>query len=442
MEIQKKCSDLQVVVLLGGLGTRLKEYTADCPKPLVMVEGKPFFEYQLNLMRSWGFKRFIFCVGYYGEQIEAYFGDGSAFGISILYSYDGEVLLGTGGAVFKALKYLEEEFIVIYGDSFMDIDYDEVIYRYYNGKKNGKHLLMTIMRNENSFDKSNVVYENGEIILYSKTQPHTNMNYIDYGVCIFEKSLFSSYGQKQKFDLAEIQHSQSIDKKITVCIIINRFYEIGTPDSLNEFIIYVRKRFLSDNKAVFLDRDGVINEIVYVDETEQLDSPLNYNQFKLLPKVEDALRSINDKGYYIFVVTNQPAAAKGKVTLGKLYDINRTFVVEMNKKGIKIENILMCPHHPEGNSKTKEKFLIRECSCRKPKNGLIEKIMKRYCINREQSYMVGDSYTDIKAGALSGLQTVFVGNLKCDVCKMLDYDKPNLIVDSLYEYEKLLANLL
>ena len=118
------CEDMQVVVLMGGLGSRLKEQTLNCPKPLVPVHGKPFFEYELMLLLHAGFKRFVFLVGYRAGMIEEYFGDGSRYGedISIRYSYDGETLLGTGGAVIRALSLLEEDFMLVYADSFMDVD--------------------------------------------------------------------------------------------------------------------------------------------------------------------------------------------------------------------------------------------------------------------------------------------------------------------------------
>ena len=171
---------MQVVVLMGGLGTRLKEFTADTPKSLVGVEGNPFFDYQLDLMQLWGFRKFVFLIGYRANMIEDHYGDGSDRGISIQYCYDGEELLGTGGAVRRAYDFLESDFILMYGDSFMDIDFEETLYRYEHGKKNGIQGLMTVLKNNNQFDKSNVVVRDGQLVLYDKHHAIPEMDYIDY----------------------------------------------------------------------------------------------------------------------------------------------------------------------------------------------------------------------------------------------------------------------
>ncbi|MCR4924198.1 MAG: HAD-IIIA family hydrolase [Lachnospiraceae bacterium] len=425
--MMKEPKDLQVVVLMGGLGTRLKEYTKVCPKPLVEVNKKPFFDYQLMLLKAAGFKKFLFLIGYKADMIEEYYKDGSELGISIKYCYDGKELLGTGGAIRRALPYLEEDFLVTYGDSFMDIDYRETIYRYFAGKAKGSRAVMTILKNNNSFDKSNVVARDGRIILYDKMKPLPEMEYIDYGVCIYERSLFEEYEEGVKFDVAIIQNKLSLEGKLEAHEVTRRFYEIGSPKALEEFKAYAKERFSGGLKAVFLDRDGVINEIVYNEDIEQLDSPQKKEDFKLLPNVVSALRKFKDKGYLIFIVTNQPGAAKGKSRLSDLYDINTGFVNSMKAEGIELEAVYMCPHYPRLLPYTKEKFLIKECDCRKPKPGLILKAGESYNIDYENSYMIGDSFTDVEAGKAAGVKTVYIGDLKCDACKKLCDIEPDII---------------
>ena len=431
-------SSMQVVVLMGGLGTRLKDYTKACPKSLVDVNGKPFFSYQLELLRAWGFKNFLFLIGYKADMIEEYFKDGSDFGVSIKYCYDGEKLLGTGGAVRRAYDYLEDDFILIYGDSFMDIDYEETVYRYIKGKENGARALMTVLCNNNRFDKSNVVMDGLELKLYDKHNPTPEMDYIDYGVCVYEKSLFEDYEEGEAFDIAKIQHELSIKGQMVAQIVTKRFYEIGSPESLAEFKEYSNRRFNESHKAAFLDRDGVINEIVWNDDIEQLDSPLDVSQFKFLDGAIEGIREIINKGYYVFVVTNQPSAAKGKTTLKKLYDINTYMIDALSKEGVIIDDLFMCPHYTKELPLTKEKFLIKECDCRKPKPGLIYKAMKKYNIDIASSVMIGDSCTDITAGNTVGLKTVFLGDIKCDMCKKLSDVSPTYIAKNLLEASKLL----
>lgn len=426
-------SEVQVVVLMGGLGTRLKEFTKECPKPLVDVAGKPFFDYSLSLLKKAGFKKFLFLIGYKADMIEEYYGNGNDRGIEIKYCYDGEKLLGTGGAVRRAFDYLEDDFLLMYGDSFMDIDYEETVYRYFDGKKSGQRAVMTVLKNDNMFDKSNVVMENGEIILYDKHNPTPEMNSIDYGVCMYEKSLFADYELDYKFDIAEIQNRLSLNKQIACHEVTKRFYEIGNPDSLKEFTEYITHRLYERHPAVFFDRDGVINEIVYNEDTELMDSPMNVSQFKLLPGVAEALKSVKNKGYYVFIVTNQPAAAKGKTTLTNLYDINTSFVNQMKREDVDIDGVFLCIHYPKKLPLTKDEYLIKECNCRKPKSGMIMDAADKYNIDLENSYMVGDSFTDVQCGINAGVKTVFLGDYKCDACKKLCDNKPDLICKNISE---------
>lgn len=424
-------ADLQVVVLMGGLGTRLKDYTKECPKSLVDVCGRPFFDYQLDLLMAWGFKKFVFLIGYRADMIEKYYGNGSSRNISIRYSYDGEKLLGTGGAVRRAIDLLEDDFLLIYGDSFMDIDYAQTLYRFVLGKENGARALMTVLRNNNRFDRSNVVMEGGRVVLYDKHETLPEMDYIDYGVSAYRKELFEDYPADEAFDISDIQHELSVKGQLAAQIVTKRFYEIGSPASLAEFSEYVTKRFTHYHPAVFVDRDGVINEIVWNDDIEQLDSPMKVSQFKFLPGAADALKKIADKGYYIFVVTNQPGAAKGKTDLATLYDINTYMIDELSQEGAVIDDLFMCPHYPRELAQTKEKFLIRKCNCRKPEPGLIYMAMRKYNIDLSASYMIGDSCSDVVAGSAVGLSTVFIGDLKCDLCKKLGDIRPTFIAADL-----------
>lgn len=431
-----KPQDMQVVVLMGGLGTRLKEFTKEKPKSLVEVEGRPFFDYQFELMRGKGFCKFVFLIGYKADMIEEHYGDGSTYGVSIQYCYDGEELLGTGGAVRRAYDYLEDDFILMYGDSFMDIDFEETLYRYEVGKKQGMQGLMTVLKNNNQFDKSNAVVRDGQLVLYDKHHVTPEMDYIDYGVCMYEKQLFAAYDAGVKFDVAQIQNALSVAGKMVAHVVTKRFYEIGSPTSLAEFQGYVRRRFLEKHPAVFLDRDGVLNEIVFNEDAEQMDSPLKLSEFELLPNVSDAIKTIQQKGYYVFIVTNQPAAAKGKTTLGMLYDINTHFVELMKEQGAELDDVFMCPHFPKELPMTKETFLIETCDCRKPKPGLLLRAKEKYNIDWENSYMVGDSYTDIQAGVAAGVKTAFIGGFKCDTCKRLEGNQPDVIVPDVFEFAK------
>lgn len=242
-------ADTQVVVLMGGLGTRLG--LKNCPKAMADVRGLPFFEYQLKLLCRWGFCKFLFLVGYQADCIEDYFKDGFKWQIDIQYSYDGLEQLGTGGALKNAEGKLEENFLLIYGDSFMDIDYQETVYRYYIEKADGKFGIMTILRNENQYDRSNVAYREGKLLLYDKVNIDDRMQYIDYGVSMLSKSILDGVEENKKFDLSELVTVLSKKGKLSAQMVTKRFYEIGNPSSMEEFSIYAKKRFYEKTGAFF-----------------------------------------------------------------------------------------------------------------------------------------------------------------------------------------------
>ncbi|MCR5651455.1 MAG: HAD-IIIA family hydrolase [Lachnospiraceae bacterium] len=425
--------DVQVVVMMGGVGSRLGSLVKDTPKPLLPVCGRPFFEYELDLLKAAGFRSFLFLTGYLSSEIEECFGDGKSYGVEIRYRKDGTdengepELLGTGGAIRNALDMLEEDFLLVYADSFMDIDYREAVCRYFSEKEKGALSLMTLLHNGGRFDKSNVIWRDGKIVLYDKNDPSPDMDYIDYGVNMFSRSVFDSYSEGAVFDLSEVQHSLSENGRLAGLVVDKRFYEIGRPESYKEFEIYAGERFETARKAAFIDRDGVLNEIVYNEDIEQLDSPLKQDELKIIDGVREAVDDLKAAGYYIFVVTNQPAAAKGKACLCDLYDVNS----RLKELIPGIDDIFVCFHHPKGSSRSTEKSLIRKCHCRKPGTGLISQAQSKYLIDMSASFMAGDSFTDIECANAAGLKSVFVGDYKCDVCARLKFEKPDIIAPDL-----------
>ena len=173
----------------------------------------------------------------------------------------------------------------------------------------------------------------------------------------------------------------------------------------------------------------MINEIVFNEDTELLDSPMSVSEFKLIPGAAEAVKILKEEGYLIFIITNQPAAAKGKTSLGKLFDINK----KLTELIPEIDDVFMCPHHTEGDPKRGDISLIKICDCRKPESGLIEEACSKYAVDRSASFMAGDSFTDVQCGRKAGIQTVFIGSYKCDICTKLEYDKPDHIFKSLME---------
>ena len=225
---------LPVALLAGGLATRLKPITATIPKALVEVAGKPFVVHQLELLRSHGIRRVVLCVAHLAEQIEAVLGDGRELGIEVVYSHDGGVLLGTGGALRLALPLLGERFLVLYGDSYLTCDYTDVTRAF---EQSGKLGLMTVFRNNGQYDASNVVYQDGRIVCYDKTQTSPAMLHIDYGLGALHADALAGYpteGADARLDLAAVYQDLLARDQLAGYEVAERFYEIGSPAGLEE----------------------------------------------------------------------------------------------------------------------------------------------------------------------------------------------------------------
>jgi NDP-sugar pyrophosphorylase family protein len=234
---------MPVVILAGGLATRLRPITEQIPKSLVEIAGEPFISRQLKYLEQQGIKKVTLCIGYLGGMVQSVVGDGSQFGLDITYSLDGVKLLGTGGAIKKALPFLDETFFVLYGDSFLPINFVKVEEKF---AASLKPALMTILRNSNQWDKSNVSYIEGELIKYDKESPSSDMAYIDYGLGVLSKKLFDAYEQDEPFDLSQVYKNLSLKSDLEGYLVNKRFYEIGSHQGLKETAHY------------FLNREGYV----------------------------------------------------------------------------------------------------------------------------------------------------------------------------------------
>jgi NDP-sugar pyrophosphorylase family protein len=226
------------LILSGGLATRMRPITEKIPKALIEVAGKPFVYHQLDYLKAQGINEVVLSIGYLGEMVESFVGDGSAFGLKIRYSYDGEKLLGTGGAVKKALSLLEENFFLLYGDSFLPINYLQVQESYL---ELSKPALMTVLKNSNEWDASNVVFDEGVLIEYNKMHPRDEMKYIDFGLSVLNASVFSDYELGSAFDLADVYAKLSLRNELAGLEVFERFYEIGSAKGLAETESYFSK---------------------------------------------------------------------------------------------------------------------------------------------------------------------------------------------------------
>jgi len=219
-----------VCVLAGGLGTRLGEQVRTVPKALVEVAGEPFLFHQLRLLRRHGARHVVLCVGYLGERIEAAVGDGHGLGLDVAYSYDGPELVGTAGAVRRALPLLGDPFLVLYGDTYLRIDYQGVERAL---RDSGLPALMTVLRNEDRWDRSNVQFAGGRVTRYDKRRPTPEMEWIDYGLGALRPEALEAAGAAEP-DLAEVYRRLAEQGRLAGFEARERFYEIGSPEALAE----------------------------------------------------------------------------------------------------------------------------------------------------------------------------------------------------------------
>jgi len=231
-------TDLPVAILAGGMATRLGPIAEKVPKLLVEVGGEPFFSHQIRLLKAAGLTRVVLCVAHLGEKIVEAYGDGSKWGMKIEYVFDGPRLLGTGGAIIRALPRLGEAFYVLYGDSYLPIDYRAAGDAFL---RSGKLGLMTVFENRGRYDASNVQFAAEGIVLYSKKIKAANMRHIDYGLGGFRAAAFDGFPRDAPVDLAEVQEKLVGRGELAGFEVKERFYEIGSPQGLAELNQLLKK---------------------------------------------------------------------------------------------------------------------------------------------------------------------------------------------------------
>ena len=229
---------LPLAILAGGFATRLGTLTKTLPKCLIEVNGRPFVDWQLDVLIEAGYSEFVFCTSHKSNMVQRYLGDGSSRGIKIKYSLDGENQLGTGGAVQKAITKLGNEFGVIYGDSFLPTDYFAIERCFLASKR---QALMSVYKNENQLDQSNVEFVNGKLLQYEKGARSTVMHHIDYGLTYFRAEAFTPWKEQSSFDLSAVCNQLAIMGQLDGFEVFERFYEIGSVQGIEEFSHYLRR---------------------------------------------------------------------------------------------------------------------------------------------------------------------------------------------------------
>ena len=398
---------MKTVIMAGGKGTRISSVASDIPKPMIRIAGKPVLEHEMDCLRSQGFTDLIITVGHLGHIIMDYFGDGKRFGVSIEY-YVEQTPLGNAGALFKIRDKLTEDFLLLNADAVFDIDFRRFVnfHRQCGG-------LATLFAHPNShpYDSGLLVTDPSNAVTGWLTRedrrPAVYHNLVNAGLHVLSPVLLRDNPTTEKVDLdRQLLKPLAGSGKMFAYRSPEYVKDMGTPDRYQAVCRdfesgLVKARNLSNpQKAIFLDRDGTLNQ--YVGFLRSKDA------LSLLPGAAEAVRRINASGYLAIVVTNQPVIARGEVTTDGLDEIHQKLETLLGQSGAYLDGLYYCPHHPDKGFEGEIPELKRDCDCRKPKPGMLWRAAKDFHIDLNASWMAGDGKNDILAGKNAGCRTILI----------------------------------
>jgi D,D-heptose 1,7-bisphosphate phosphatase len=419
---------MKTVIMAGGKGTRIASIASDIPKPMIPLCGKPLLEYQIDCLTKNSLTDIIIVTGHLGQRIQDYFGDGKKFNCTISYYAETEPL-GTAGALYKLQDILGDTFILINGDILFDMDFSRMTAFH---QQRNSWAALAAHPNSHPFDSALLVTDTEHRVIRWLTKEDERRYYknqVNAGIHILtQKLLNSSNPASEKVDLdRDILKPLIHSGKIYAYNTPEYIKDMGTPERYRQVSLdieqgFVARRNLSKpQKAVFIDRDGTINKPDgFVRKPEDL---------TLINGAAEGIRRINQAGYLAIVITNQPVIARGEVTLEELEEIHHKMETDLGRFGAYLEDIFFCPHHPDkGYPGEREEYKI-DCSCRKPKPGMILQGAAKYNIDLTQSYMVGDSKRDVLAGIAAGCKPVWLTEKYAEKTEQIDGHEVLLFAD-------------
>lgn len=416
---------MKVVIMAGGKGTRIASVKSDVPKPMIPICGKPILEWQIENLKACGLVDITLVIGYLGHVIQNYFGDGSKFGVDISYFVE-ESPLGTAGALFK-MPELTEDFLLLCGDVILDVNFNRFIEFHQKNKAwasliahpNGHPYDSSLLETEiiPPQDKGGNPVDTHRVVKWMNKEDERlyYKNRVNAGIEIISPKLLRETMNHFVSRHPEMPDKIDLDRDVLKpCISSGHIFayetpeyikDMGTPDRYYEVEKDIKsgkvkaRNLNNKQKAIFLDRDGTINKYVgFLTKPEQ---------FELLPRVADAIKMINKSGYLTVVITNQPVIARGDCTWEELQQIHDKMETDLGKEGAFVDAIYVCPHHKDKGFEGERPEYKFDCDCRKPKPGLFLKAAKDLNIDLTQSFMIGDSDNDVKAGQMAGCKCSF-----------------------------------
>ena len=398
---------IPVIIMAGGKGKRIASITSDIPKPMIPLCGKPILEHQLNCLKKNNLTTITLVVGHLGQAIKDYFGDGSRFGCNISYFTETEPL-GTAGALYKL--NLSGDFILLNGDVIFDIAFSRMISFH---KEKQAEVTLAVHPNNHPFDSALITSNSNNQVTgwLNKEDPRLYYkNQVNAGIHILSSDFLKKSPQtNEKVDLDRDMLKPSIPNGTIFAYPTPEYIkDMGTPEryvqvsSEIENGLVKARNLAVKQKAVFLDRDGTINEF-----SGFITKPEN---FTLIEGAAEAIKKINNAGFLAIVITNQPVIARGEVDFETLELIHKKMETDLGNHGAYIDDLFFCPHHPDKGFPGERPEYKTDCDCRKPKPGMILEAAKKYNIDLSSSYMVGDDKRDVQAGINAGCIPVFLTN--------------------------------
>jgi histidinol-phosphate phosphatase family protein len=399
----------EVAILAGGAGTRLRARTGDLPKPMVPVRGKPLLQHQVELCRRFGFNDILLLLHHRPEAVLQHFGDGGAFGVRIGHAVE-TTPRGTAGALRDALPLLAPHFLVLYGDTFVDVELRRVLEAHH---RTGADATLLLHPNDHPHDSDLVVLDRDghvrELLPYPHPPHRSARNLVNAALYAMRREGLERFAPIEgQADIAKHMFPAMLAAGRPVGGYVTPEYikDAGTPERLDKIErdidtgVVERLSARAPRLAVFLDRDGTINE-----EVGHLRRP---DQLALVGDAAAAIRRLNRSGHLAVVVTNQPVLARGEVNEDQLDAIHAQLDTLLGMQGAYLDATYVCPHHPDKGFAGEVAALKTICDCRKPGIALIERACRDLGIGIERSWFVGDSTSDIEAGRRAGLRTILV----------------------------------
>jgi histidinol-phosphate phosphatase family protein len=405
----------QVCILAGGKGARLKERLGDLPKPMIPIAGKPLLEHQVELCASHGFTDLLFFTCHRADVIEQYFGDGRRWGVRIRHILEREPL-GTAGAALAGFDDLADRFLVLYGDTMVNVDLNRI---WQSHLKSNTAATLLLHPNDHPLDSDLVETDADSRIVAFHNRPHPagvwRQNLVNAGLYVLEKralvpfrSLTPDARTSTSLDFGKDLFPAMLARGTKLLGYNSPEYikDLGTPQRYDricaEFAAGVvqRSSLRTPQRAVFLDRDGTL-----VPDKDCLRSA---DGLELLPGVADAIHQLNHSGWRAVVITNQPVVAKGWCTEAELHNIHNKLETLLGREHAFLDRIYFCPHHPEKGFPGERPELRIECDCRKPGTGMIQHAVAELNIDLSQSWLIGDTTVDLQTAKNAGVKSILV----------------------------------